>query len=113
MVTSQIPQRGDIWWVTFPHSTGSEIQKKRPAIIISNNNSNKYLSRYQIIPLTSNIEKLYPGESYVHVKKKKSKALTSQIVSIDKERLLKFEAKVSEIELTEVEESLKIQLGLI
>jgi len=36
--------------------------EKQPAIIVSNNAANKFLNRVQVIPLTSNTEKLYPGE---------------------------------------------------
>jgi mRNA interferase MazF len=49
-------QRGDISWINFDPSVGQEIKKKRPAIIVSNNMSNKYLKRFQVIPVSSNVE---------------------------------------------------------
>lgn len=53
--------RGEVWWVNFEPSKGGEITKTRPAIIVSNNMANKMLNRLQVVPITSNTKKLYPG----------------------------------------------------
>ena len=42
--------RGDVWWMNFDPSVGQVVKKKRPAVIVSNNTSNKYLKRYQVVP---------------------------------------------------------------
>jgi mRNA interferase MazF len=52
-------------------SIGGEIKKQRPATIISNDISKKYLNRVQVIPLASKTDKLYPCEAYVTVKGKR------------------------------------------
>src|SRR6266404_6412430 len=63
----RVMKRGEVWWVNFDPSTGGEIKKTRPAIILSNDISNKYLNRVQVVPLTSSTDRLYPSEAYVIV----------------------------------------------
>ena len=104
--------RGEVWWVDFEPSVGGEIQKTRPAIIVSNDKSNKYLNRVQVIPLTSKTQKLYPGEAYITVAGRKGKALASQIATVSKIRLLSRIGRLTGNELTEVERSMRVQLGL-
>ncbi|MBT4978054.1 MAG: type II toxin-antitoxin system PemK/MazF family toxin [Gemmatimonadetes bacterium] len=35
--------RGDVWWVSFDPSVGGDARKRRPAVIVSNDASNKHL----------------------------------------------------------------------
>ena len=39
------PRRGEVWWVAFDPAVGGEIQKARPAVIVSNNAANTVLNR--------------------------------------------------------------------
>ena len=36
-----------VWWINFDPSVGSEIEKERPAVILSNNAANRNLNRFQ------------------------------------------------------------------
>jgi mRNA interferase MazF len=104
--------RGDVWWVNFEPSIGGEIRKKRPAIIISNNASNKFLNRVQIIPITSNTDRLFPSEAYVTVAGKKGKAMADQLATVSKQRLSKCIGSISDDEMNMVVEAIKTQLDL-
>jgi mRNA interferase MazF len=98
--------------VALDPSLGSEIQKTRPAVIVSNNSCNAYGSRVVVLPLTSNVDSLYPGEALVTVKGKGTRALGDQIRSLDKSRLRSRIETLSADEVTAVEEAIRITLGL-
>ena len=104
--------RGDVWWVNLEPSIGGEIEKKRPAIIVSNNASNKFLNRVQVIPITSNTDRLFPSEAYVTVAGKKGKAMADQLATVSKKRLSKCIGSVSDDEMNMVVEAIKTQLDL-
>jgi mRNA interferase MazF len=104
--------RGDVWWVNFDPSVGGEIQKQRLAVVISNDASNKYLNRFQVIPLTSNIERVYPSEAVVSIEEKKSKAMADQLTTVSKTRLINLIGRLSVADMQKIELAIKIQLSL-
>lgn len=106
-------KRGEIWWVNFDPSIGQEVKKKRPAIIISNNISNKYLERYQVIPISSKSQKIYPSETPINIDGKKSKAMADQLSTVSSLRFISKIGSVSAVEMNELEKIIKLQLGLI
>jgi mRNA interferase MazF len=81
-------------------------------VIVSNNSCNAFGSRVVVLPLTSNVDSLYPGEALVTVKGKPSRALGDQIRSLDKTRLRSKIETLSQDELAAVEEAVRITLGL-
>jgi mRNA interferase MazF len=105
-------KRREVWWVSFDPSIGGEIKKKRPAVIISNDASNKFLNRVQVVPLSSKTEKLYPSEALVVFEGKESKAMADQLATVSKERLFRRADILSEDDMLKVEESIKIQLDI-
>ncbi|MBW1989837.1 MAG: type II toxin-antitoxin system PemK/MazF family toxin, partial [Deltaproteobacteria bacterium] len=79
--------KGEVWWVRFGPSVGGEIQKRRPAVIVSRDESNRVLNRLQVVPITSNVSRLYPSEAYVSINGKRHKAMANQISTVSKKRL--------------------------
>jgi len=104
--------RGSVWWVEFDPAVGSEIHKTRPAVIISNDIANRYLARVVVVPLTSNISRVYPGEAVVMVNGNKNKAMTDQIMSADKSRLKNKIAMLSDTDMISLEAAMKRFLEL-
>ena len=108
-------KRGEVWIVNFSAAKankGGEIQKTRPAVIVSNDIANEHLNRLQVLLLTSNTEKCYPCEAYVKIEGKTNKAMADQIMTISKERLKKKIGHISSENMGDVERALRIQLDL-
>jgi|SRR3989344_7532682 len=107
-------KKGEIWLVELPSVDGHEQIGKRPAIIISETETNIAI----IIPLTSNIQALrFPNVIEVRPSKKNglgmiSVALIFQIRAIDKKRV---KSKIGDLGLPileEVDNNLRKMLSL-
>ena len=105
-------KRREVWWVSFDPSVGGEIKKKRPAVIVSNDVSNKFLNRVQVVPLTSKTDHLYPSEALVVLEGKESKAMADQLATVSKSRLFRRAGILSPEDMRKIEEALKIQLDI-
>lgn len=105
-------KRGEVWWVDFDPSVGSEIRKKRPAVIVSNDAANKYLNQVQVVPLTSKTDRLYPGEALVTIGGKEGKAMADQLATVSKFRLSTRIGAISPEDMAKVGDAIKVQLEL-
>jgi len=110
------PKRGEIWMTDFDPSVGTEIQKTRPALIISNDFANSKASKVTVVPLTKSIRRM---PIVVIVDPDKGNGLEVQslirvpdICTFDKVRLKKRMGTLAKKQMDEVDKKLKIHLGL-
>lgn len=105
-------KRGEVWWVEFDPAVGSEIKKTRPAVILSNDLANRHLSRVIVVPVSSSVDKIYPGEAQVTVAGRTGKAMADQLMAADKSRLKSSLGVLSKLEIQAVEDAVALHLGM-
>jgi mRNA interferase MazF len=70
------------------------------------------LNRVQVVPLSSNVERLYPSEAYVAVEGKQHKAMADQVATVSKPRVLRRIGALSGSDVESLERAIRIQLAL-
>src|SRR5436305_13890296 len=97
------PRRGEVWWVSFDPSIGGEIQKTRPPIVIRHDAANNALNRVIVMPITSQVAQVYPGEALIILNGEQRKAMADQIMRASTERLQSKLGTLSRAAVTAVE----------
>ena len=123
-MAERIFKRGEIYWVNIEDEEGknregekrkqkgSELNKNRPGVIISNNKQNQFSGAVIVALITSQMDKVYFFEVEIEVENQKGKILTDQIYTIDKSRLGKRMGILSEKQLRKLFIGLHIVLEL-
>lgn len=112
-------KRGEIYFADLDPTVGDEIKKNRPVLIVSNNANNNGANTLTIIPLTSNVTKVYPFEVLIDPNEsglsKTSKAQCHQIRTISKNRITnkKPQGLVTNLILSKINSAIKLHLDLI
>ncbi len=98
--------------MSFSPALGGEIQKTRPAVIVSNDTSNALLNRLQVIPISSRMSRIYPAECAIVLNAQPRKAMADQITTISKDRLMRMVGKLADDDMDAVARAVRLQLGL-
>ncbi|WP_341758363.1 MULTISPECIES: endoribonuclease MazF [unclassified Candidatus Tisiphia] len=77
-----IPERGDVVWLNFEPQKGKEIQKTRPAVVLTPYKYNLKSGLALFVPITSQI-KGYPFEVIINFEQIKGAVLCDQVRSMD------------------------------
>lgn len=89
-----------------------ELQGVHPGLVISNDEQNKFSPLITILPLTSQVDKIYPFQVFSKIKGKTGIILVDQIRTIDRNR---FGDKIGKMDfdlMDQVERALHITLSL-
>jgi mRNA interferase MazF len=84
-------KRGEIYYANLSPTVGSEIDKRRPVLVVSNDANNRAANTVTILPITSNITRVYPFEVLLNPEdsglSKPSKVQAQQVRTISKQRI--------------------------
>lgn len=110
------PKRGEIFYVNFDPTIGTEIKKTRPALILQNDIGNQFASTTIVAAITSRTKKVSPFTVLLKVGQgglsKTSLVLLNQIRTIDKRRLQKRLGHLGAKTMKKVDKAFKVSLGL-
>ena len=98
--------------MAFDPSIGGEIQKTRPAIILSNNAANTALNRVIVVPISSKTAKIYPSETLVTLNGEPRKAMADQITTASKQRLRSRLGSLGSSDMASLENVVLMQLAI-
>jgi len=95
-------KRYEIYLINLDPTIGSEINKTRPCVIISDNLMNKHLNTLVVCPLTTRLHPLWRSRIQIVCAKKEAEIALDQIRTISTKRLLKKIDKLSTIKAKEL-----------
>jgi mRNA interferase MazF len=82
-------KRGEIYYANLSPTVGSEIDKHRPVLVVSNDANNRAANTVTILPITSNVTRVYPFEVFLNPEdsglSKPSKVQAQQVRTISKQ----------------------------
>ncbi len=91
-----VVSRGEVWWVNLDPTIGTEINKTRPALVVSPDDMNAILPRVIVAPLTSKGQPL-GCRPELEFQGKPARILLDQLRCVDKRRLV---SRLGAIDLT-------------
>lgn len=104
--------RGDVYWVDLDPTTGSEINKRRPCVLVGATPINQARQTVVVIPLSTSAKARPPVTVSVFCLGKQVTAVCDQIRTVDKSRLKKLAGSLSEKDLNSLDDGLRQVLSL-
>ncbi|MFC1853221.1 type II toxin-antitoxin system PemK/MazF family toxin [candidate division CSSED10-310 bacterium] len=112
---TEVPLRGEVWLINWNPARGSEQAGFRPALIIQNNIGNEKAPTTIVAAISSSV-RLYPMNVKVNPPegglKKPSIVKTSQILTLDKQRLGKKLGNLNKATMAKVDQAIRLSLAL-
>ena len=114
-------RRGEIRLVDLDPTRGAEADKRRPAVIVSNDGANATAERLgrgvvTVVPVTSNVTRVYPFQVLLDAATtgldRDSKAQAEQVRSVDVGRVGARIAVLDQNLVAELDEALRLHLAL-
>ena len=114
-------RRGEIRLVDLDPTLGAEANKRRPAVIVSNDGANLTAERLghgvvTVVPVTSNINQIYPFQVLLDAASagldRDSKAQAEQVRSVSVERVGALVGTLTVEHVAALDEALRLHLGL-
>ncbi len=81
-------------------------------MVISNDSANAALNRVIVVPISSQIAKVYPGEALITLNGGQRKAMADQIMTASKQRLKSKLGSLSRADIASVEGAVLLQLAI-
>lgn len=112
------PRRGEIYLANLDPVVGSEQGGRRPVLIIQNDPTNQYSPVTIVASITSAPTRVhYPVDVHINDSntglRNGSRVLLNQLKTIDRSRLERFIGRLTDEQMAQVDEALKISLGLV
>ena len=113
--------RGEVRMVDLDPVRGAEANKRRPAVIVSNDAANSTAARLgrgvlTVVPVTSSVERIFPFQVLLPAGAgglpRDSKAQAEQVRSVDAERIGESLGRLSEQLISSLDDALRLHLAL-
>ena len=114
-------RRGEIRVVDFEPTLGAEVDKRRPAVIVSNDGANTTAERLgrgvlTVVPITSNTSRIYPFQVLLPASstglRRDSKAQAEQVRSVAVERIGAAVGRLDQALTDVLDDALRLHLSL-
>ncbi|GAB3713279.1 type II toxin-antitoxin system PemK/MazF family toxin [Mariniluteicoccus flavus] len=110
-----------MWWVDLDPARSGEANKRRPAVVVSNDRANSVATRLgrgvvTVVPLTTNTDRVHPFQVLVRADEaglpSDSKAQAEQVRSVAVDRLDTAAGRLPTATMALLDDALRLHLGL-